>query len=86
MWVFKSLIRKSYLATNPKVLGQTLLRQKNLVRFTSRRRYIHFLQKEISIEFGPEYVMLVRNPYKRVESYFKEKLRQKVKMVFAEEP
>jgi hypothetical protein len=86
MWVFKSLIKNSYLATNPKVLGQTLLLQKNLERFISKKRYVHFLQKEISTEFGPKYIMLVRNPYKRVESYFKEKLRQKVKMVFAEKP
>jgi len=28
--------------------------------------------------------MLVRNPYLRIESYFKEKLRQKVRMVFDE--
>jgi hypothetical protein len=86
MWVFKSLIKRSYLATNPKVLGQTLLLQKNLVRYTSRKRYIHFLQKEINAGLGPEYIMLVRNPYIRVESYFKEKLRQKVKMVFDEKP
>jgi hypothetical protein len=86
MWVFKSSIRDSYLATNPKVLTQTLLQQANLTRFTSKRRYLHMLAKEVSPEFGPEYVMLVRNPYKRLESFFKEKLRQKVKMVFDDNP
>jgi len=44
------------------------------------------LAKEVSPSMGPEYVMLVRNPYKRLESFFKEKLRQKVKMVFDDDP
>jgi hypothetical protein len=44
------------------------------------------LAKEVSPSFGPEYVMLVRNPYRRLESFFKEKLRQKVKMVFDDDP
>lgn len=86
MWIFKSTIKNCYLAANPKVMTQTLLRQKNLVRFTSKKRYMHFLLKEISLHAGPEYFMLVRNPYNRLESYFKEKLRQKVKMVFDETP
>jgi len=37
------------------------------------------------VNLGPEYVMLVRSPYLRVESYFREKLRQKVKKVFDKE-
>lgn len=86
MWIFRSKIRNCYLAANPKVLTQTLLRQKNLIRFTSKRRYVHFLLKEVSIEAGPEYIMLVRNPFKRVESYFREKLRQKVRLVFDQPP
>ena len=44
------------------------------------------LVKEVSPAFGPEYVMLVRNPYRRLESFFKEKLRQKIKMVFDDNP
>ena len=44
------------------------------------------LLKEIHPELGPEYIMLVRNPYRRLESFFKEKLRQKVNMVFDENP
>jgi hypothetical protein len=83
MWVFKSLVRNSYLATNPKVMGSTLLHQTALVRYTSKARYIHFLLKELSMGMGPEYIMLVRNPYYRVESYFREKLRQKVKRVLS---
>ena len=42
------------------------------------------LAKEVSPEFGSEYIMLVRKPDRRLESFFKEKLRQKVKMVFNE--
>ncbi len=86
MWIFRSTTKDCYLAANPKVLTQTLLRQRNLVRFTSKKRYIHFLLKEVRADAGPEYIMLVRNPYKRLESYFKEKLRQKVKMVFDVNP
>lgn len=86
MWIFRSKTKNCYLAANPKVLTQTLLRQKNLARFTSKRRYLHFLLKELSVGAGPEYIMLVRNPYKRVESYFREKLRQKVRLVFGETP
>jgi len=37
------------------------------------------------VNLGPEYIMLVRNPYLRVESYFREKLRQKVRRVFDQE-
>lgn len=78
MWVFKSKVRNTYLATNPKVLGQTLLKQPTLERYVARWRYIHFLEKEINLDWGPEYIMLVRNPFTRLESFFREKLRQKV--------
>ena len=44
------------------------------------------LAKEVSPEFGAEYIMMVRKPYRRLKSFFKEKLRQKVKMVFDENP
>lgn len=81
MWVFKSKIRNSFLAANPKVLTQTLLHQKTLERYLSKKRLVHFIVKEIHRSVGPEYVMIVRNPYKRVESFFKEKLRQKVALV-----
>jgi hypothetical protein len=85
MWVFKSKYKSSYLAANPKVFTQTLLRQDSLIRFLSKKRYWHFTLKEIDPRLGPEYFMLVRNPYNRVESYFKEKLRQKVYKVFDEQ-
>ena len=79
MWIFESKKRNSFLAANPKVLTQTLRYQKNLSRLTGKRQYLHFLLKSMGKQFGPEYVMLVRNPYNRVESFFKEKLRQKVR-------
>jgi hypothetical protein len=48
------------------------------------------LAEEVRPEFGPEYIMLVRNPYRRLESFFKEKLRQRLdgvrrKSIYTEE-
>lgn len=86
MWVFKTKFSDSYLAANPKVLTQTLLRQSNIERFKSKSRYLHFFLKEIHVKLGPEYVMLVRNPYFRVESYYREKLNLKVRQVLDVDP
>ena len=79
MYVFKSQVRDSYLATNPKVLTRTLLSQKSLARVTGKIRYAHMIAKNINPALGPEYIMLARNPFLRVESFFKEKLRLRVR-------
>lgn len=79
MFVFKSKLKNTYIATNPKVLTRTLYDQKELSRYVSKKRYFHFLLNKFSI--GPNYIFLSRDPYSRIESFFKEKLRQKVKMV-----
>lgn len=75
MWIFRLKGSNRYLATNPKVMSSTLQRQQSLVRFVSRRRYLHFAANTISI--GPDYTLLARNPCTRVESFFREKLRKR---------
>ena len=85
MFVYKSKINGDFIAANPKVLTSTLDSQKNIQRYFSKKRYIHFVCQNIGISVDGKYFFLTRNPFSRIESYFKEKLRQKVLKVFDED-
>lgn len=78
MFVYKSKINGDFIAANPKVLTSTLDSQKNILRYFSKKRYIHFVCQNIGVSAGGKYFFLARNPFSRIESYFNEKLRQKV--------
>lgn len=81
MYTFYNKSCQYYLSSNTKVLTSTL-RASEQLRFASRKKeVIHALKKRFGLKALPHYV-LSRDPYKRTESFFKEKLRQKVKAVF----
>lgn len=58
-------------------MTRTLLRQPTLERVLSKKRYLHFAANTVSL--GPDYTLLARNPYDRLESFFREKLRRRAR-------
>ena len=82
MFVYKSKVNGDFIAANPKVLTSSLNVQDNIERYFSKKRYLHFISQNLGISGFGNYYFLTRNPFSRVESYFKEKLRQKVFKVF----
>ncbi len=78
MWVYALEGTKKYVATNPKVMTSALNRQPSLRRVVGKRRYLEFALGSISPTFGPNFTLLARNPFGRVESFFREKLRIRV--------
>lgn len=74
-----------FLSTNTKVLTRTLLKQGCLERVGNWPMFLFSLFSNFRLSKTPHY-FLVRNPYDRVESFFKEKLRQKVLQTTSDPP
>lgn len=75
MITFYNKDQEYFLTTNTKVLSSSLRKQKNLERVGNFPVWLHTLSRRLGLSRMPHY-FLVRNPYARVESFFKEKLRK----------
>lgn len=79
--------RKDYfISTNLKVASRTLENQPLLVKANRGMELANMLLKNIVASKSKPHYLLVRNPYKRVESFFKEKLRKRVIQATATPP
>ena len=75
MIVFKKIDEDKFLITNYKVMYSTLSSQPNLIRFNGKKLVIQSL-KSWSFPSRPRFYLLVRNPYRRIESFFKDKFQK----------
>lgn len=81
MFTYYHSKKNYFITTNTKVLTSTLDIQKDLSRIYGLPEYKNNVKKKIPLLESRSHIFLVRNPYNRVESFFNEKLRKKVKMV-----
>jgi hypothetical protein len=78
MIVFKKKGEEKYLITNYKVMYSTLDRQESILRIDSSNFFaLKILKSNFNLDKAIFY-LLVRNPYKRIESFFKDKFRQAI--------
>ncbi|MEO0787981.1 MAG: sulfotransferase family 2 domain-containing protein [Bacteroidota bacterium] len=78
MICFKKKGEDIYLVTNYKVMFSTMSRQESLEVIPKTRRMISILLKhKLGLQKSTFY-LLVRNPYNRVESFFRDKFRQAI--------
>ena len=68
-----------FIATNEKVLSSTLKSMSELMLVQRKKIFISYLKKKLLFIKNQPHYLFVRNPYKRIESFFKEKLREKVR-------
>ncbi|MFK7946398.1 MAG: sulfotransferase family 2 domain-containing protein [Saprospiraceae bacterium] len=73
---FKSTIRKAYISTSFKVMWSSLKAQENLKKLKGFPLFFRKIGEAFKIIPKHEHYLLVRNPYKRLESCFKDKFRK----------
>ena len=79
MLIFKMKHEDRYLVTNYKVMFTTLKQQPNLAQIQiSKRLAATILLNRLRLN-RDQFYLLVRNPYNRIESFFKDKFRQCVR-------
>jgi hypothetical protein len=66
---------KYFITTNYKVWSSTLRAQKNLVKSSKRIVLINELTARLGLNRKREHYFLVRNPYARIESFFRDKIK-----------
>jgi len=67
-----------YLTTNFKVMWSTLRLQDSLTRRNKKQLLKEKLIEKLSLKASKNHYFLVRNPYTRLESFFKDKMRKNV--------
>lgn len=72
MIIFKKKEKSTYLITNYKVMYSTLKNQGNLTRASGKYLYLKALKSWFFFSKN-KYYIIVRDPYKRVESFYKNK-------------
>lgn len=85
MFTYFHKSEKYFLSTNPKVLTSTLNTQGDLHRFEGANKYLNNIKSRLGLSHKKHY-LLVRDPYSRVESFFKEKLRKCVLQTKSDPP
>lgn len=75
---FKSKTKNAIISTSFKVMWSTLKRQQNLKKVKDFSLFFKKIAEVIGILPKQEHYLLVRNPYKRLESFFKDKFRKNV--------
>ncbi len=80
MPIFKRKDKEIYLFTNYKVMYSTLSSQENLLSILGTDRlFLKVLRRRV-MSRGSKCYLLVRNPYDRVASFFRDKFRQAVEV------
>lgn len=76
MPIFKKRNNSLYLLTNYKVMYSTLKHQKNIERLviSNKTKYTIILNQWLAKDL--KFYLIVRNPYDKIESFFKDKFRQ----------
>lgn len=85
MYTFYNNRRGYFLSTNTKVLSSTLFRQEELERASRWYELINNFKKRLGVFQNQPHYLLVRNPFTRLESFFREKLRSKVALITSKE-
>jgi hypothetical protein len=75
---FSSRTKRVIVSTSFKVMWSTLKRQKNLKKLKNLPLFFRKVGEGLGILKKREHYLLVRNPYKRLESFFKDKFRKNV--------
>jgi len=79
MIYFYNSLKGYFIATNEKVLSSSLKSMSEVVQVHRKKIIINDLKNKLIFIDNDSQFLFVRNPYKRIESFFKEKLREKVK-------
>lgn len=80
MLCFKEKNQDLYLITNYKVMYSTFTKQPNLEQVDSNKLVLKVLINQLHLNKARFY-LIVRDPYDRAESFFKDKFRQSVKKI-----
>ena len=80
MLCFKVKNEELYLVTNYKVMYSTLSKQQNLDQYLSKKLSFKILFNQMHLN-KDQFYLLVRDPYDRTESFFKDKFRKSVKRI-----
>ena len=78
MLCFKAKNEERYLVTNYKVMYSTLTKQQNIDQYLSKKLNLKILFNQLHLN-NAQFYLLVRDPYDRTESFFKDKFRQSPK-------
>lgn len=81
MYTFYNRRKGYFLSTNTKVLSSTLFKQEELERADRKFELLNNLKKRFGVFKDRPHYLIVRNPYTRIESFFREKLRSKVALI-----